>query len=371
MKVRILDTKALSMISPVALAAYIRGEGWTKSEKYGEHADIYTRDDGPELLLPRTNQLVDYVSVVSRLISILCEANGQNELALYRNLIGADQDVVKVRAFIPHNDGSIPINKGVEMVAQSREMLLAAACATKTPQSVYRAGANLEAAEYMKRVRLGQTEQGSFVVTMMAPVPPRLQHPLDQSWTIFDDEPYERQVTRRLVEALEASRDAAEMASSGDALVAFENAVSAGVSTNLCSAIAQLIDGSSGLEISVHWAKTRPTPEHQRCIHFSENDASVFKEAARTFLAREPILNTELFGTVHKLSRGEHEIEGQVIFKVDIDGKINSVSATLDEKNYSIAIHAHKNRNPVIIIGDLEKIKQRWRIAAPVVRELI
>ncbi len=371
MKVQILDAGTLAKVSPAALIAYVRSEGWTKLEEYGEHADVYVRDESPELVLPRTNQIVDYVSVVSRLISILCEVNDRDELTLYRGLIGADQDVVRVRALIPHNDGSIPINKGVEMVAQSREMLLAAACATKIPQAVYRAGADLEATEYIKRVRLGQTEQGSFIVTMMAPVPQVLQPVLDQSWTDFGDEPYERQVTRRLVEALEASRNATEMANSGDGFVAFESAVSKGISANLCSAIAQLIDDSGGLEVSVHWAKTRPTPEHRRSIRFSENDAGVFKEAARMFLAREPILNTKLFGTVNKLARGEREVEGQVTFKVDIEGKTNSVSATLDEKNYSVAIHAHKERNPVIITGNLEKIKQRWRITSPTVRELV
>ena len=371
MKARILDAGALAAISPAALAAYVRGEGWAKSDEYGQHADIYVGDDRPELVLPRTDRLTDYVAVVSRLIGILCEANGQDELALYRDLIGADQDVVRVRTFVSHDDGSVPLNEGVEMVAQAREMLLAAACATRAPQPVYRAGANREAAEYMKQVKLGQTEHGSFVVTMMAPVPPMLQPMLDQSWTSFDDEPYERQVTRRLVEALEASRDAAEKANCGDGASAFESAVSAGVSANLCDAIARLIEGSSGLEVSVSWAKTRPTPEHRRSIRFSESDAGAFKEAARTFLAREPRLDVKLFGAVHKLIRGEHEIEGQVTFKVDMDGKSQSVSATLDQRNYSVAIHAHEVRNPVIVTGDLERVKQRWRMTVASVRELV
>jgi len=111
----------------------------------------------------------------------------------------------------------------------------------------------------MRRVRLGQTEHGSFVVTMMTPVPPMLQYPLlDRTWVDFEEEPYERQVTRRLVGALEASRDAAEKVHSGDDATAFENAVSAGVSANLCNAVSKLLYGSSGLEISVSWAKTRP-----------------------------------------------------------------------------------------------------------------
>ena len=48
-------------------------------------------------------------------------------------------------------------------------MLLAAACAARNPQPFYRAGSNKEAMDYMRRVKLGQTEHGSFVVTLLCP----------------------------------------------------------------------------------------------------------------------------------------------------------------------------------------------------------
>ena len=370
MKTRILDTGALTAITPGALAAYVRDEGWTKTEAYGDHADIYAGENRPEIIVPRTDLLGDYASVVSRLIGIFGEMNSQDELAIYRDLIGADHDVVRVRAAGSEDDGSIFLDDGVEMVSQAREMLLAAACAAKVPQRVYRAGANREAAEYMKQVRLGQTEHGSFVVTLMAPVPPMLQLKFDDSWANLDDEPYERQVTRRLVLALEASRNAAERAHSGDGEGAFERAVGVGVSANLCDAVARLIEQSNGLEVSVSWAKTRPTPESRRSIRFSESDAGTFKEAARTFLAKEPEPDARLFGSVHKLTRDRNETEGHVTFKVDMDGKIKSVGSVLDQNNYSVAIRAHEARNPVILSGDLERVRQRWRVTNATVREL-
>ncbi len=370
MKTQILDAGALRAVPPAALAAYARGEGWAKTEAYRGHADIYVGEGRPEIVLPRTDRLADYASVVSRLIGIFGEVAEQDELSVYRDLVGADHDVVRVRAIGADDNGSVLLDQGVELVSQAREMLLAAACATTTTQPVYRAGANREAVEYMRQVRLGQTEHGSFVVTLMAPVLPMLQPVLDDSWADFDDEPYGRRVTRRLVRALEASRDAAEKAHSGDGAPAFERAVGDGVSANLCDAVARLIERSSWLEVSVSWARTRPTPESRRRILFSKSDAGAFKEAARTFRAREPKPDIRLFGSVHKLTRGEHEIEGQVTFKVDMDGKIQSVGAVLDQNNYSIAISAHEARNPVIVHGDLERAGQRWRVTNATVREL-
>ena len=62
-------------------------------------------------------------------------------------------------------------------------MLLSAACSLSNPQPLYRAGANKEAREYLKQVRMGQTEQGSFVITLLSPVvPPRMQLGLSSDW---------------------------------------------------------------------------------------------------------------------------------------------------------------------------------------------
>jgi excisionase family DNA binding protein len=97
MKARILDAEALKAISPGALAAYARGEGWGKTETYGTHADVYTGVQKPEIILPRTDRLADYAAVVSRLIDVFSKVNERDELSTYRDLVGADHDVVRDR----------------------------------------------------------------------------------------------------------------------------------------------------------------------------------------------------------------------------------------------------------------------------------
>jgi hypothetical protein len=371
-KAVILDPDALRAISPAALAAFARGEGWRKLEPYGAHADVYVGVDRPEIVLPRTDRLADYASTVSRLIEAFSSAAERDELATYRDLVGADRDVVRVRSFGADDDGSVSLDAGVKIVAQAREMLLAAACAVHSPQPLYRAGANKEAAEYMRRVRLGQTEHGSFVVTLLAPVPPQLQPQLslDDNWIAFEDEPMERMVTRRLIEALEASRSAAEMALSGE-VSAFDKVISSGVSANLCEAVAGLIDQSAGLDISVTWARTRPAPETFRRISFSQNDAEILKEVARIFRLKQPKPDVTLYGTVHKLKRDQDEFDGVVTLKAIIEDKLQSVQAVLDQANYRAAIKAHDEQKSIIITGDLERVGQRWQLTNGNIRELL
>ena len=383
MKAHILDTEALCAISPAAIAAFARSEHWNKVEGYGAHADVYAGPARPEIVVPRTDLVADYAAAVSRLIEVFAQCTDRDELAVYRDLVGADRDVVRVRVQGAESDGSVAVDAGVTIVAQARDMLLAAACAARAPQPVYRPGANREASDYMRRVKLGQTEHGSFVVTLLAPVPPLLEPPrgfpyasmwassnwAKPNWASLADEPLERMVTRRLMEALEASQRAVEMARSGDA-AAFEDAVAAGVSANLCEAVAGLIEQSDGLDISVTWARTRPTPETQRKVAFSAKDAEILKEAARTFRQRQPKSDVTLFGAVIKLKREQEEVEGVVVLKAMVDERPQPVSVILDQANYSVAVHAHAAKTPVIVTGDLERVRQRWQMTNANIREL-
>ncbi len=361
MKVRIRDTQALRAITPAALIAYARSEGWERLEGYGSHADVYAHPDRPELIIPRTDALADYASVVAELIAILGETSDRDEFAVYRDLLGADRDVIRVRAAGDANDGSVPLVDAEGLVTHTREMLLAAACAASTPRALYRAGANREANEYLQRVRLGQTEQGSFVVKLLAPVPPLLQQSLDPSWAPFEDEPYERKVTRRLMEALTACNKAAEQATT-DGMSAFQRVVRLGVSANLCEAVSSLIQHAHQLEVGVTWARTRPGAQIQQRVRFQLSMAEVLGEAARNFRAQHSRADMELFGPVYSLRREPKDIAGQIWIRALIDGKIQAVQTTLSEDSYSLAVQAHEQQLPVLIRGDLERVGQRWQL---------
>ena len=217
----------------------------------------------------------------------------------------------------------------------------------------------------MKQVRLGQTEHGSFVVTMMAPVPPLLQPMPDESWARFSDEPHERQVTRRLVQALEASRDAAELAHSGAGAPAFERAVADGVSANLCESLVELIGAFSSLDIRVTWARTCPERSSGAAIRFFEPDVQHLDAASRLFREFEPQPNAQLVGAVVRLRRAESDSDGNITLRAEVEGQPRSVTADLNPLDYSLAIQAHRDKAAIIATGTLERIGERWRLLNP------
>jgi hypothetical protein len=369
MKTRILDSESLSAVTPAALRAYASFEGWRKLEAYGQLSDVYNRvlgDRSVEVIIPATNALGDYASVVSQLISIFSRESGRDELAVFRDLTHADRDVIRVRSPDANDDGSITLNSGVLLIEQARNMLAASACSAIEPKTSFRTGKIQRANEYMDRVRLGQTEAGSFVVALLAPVPPTLS-PTSQSqfWPEIESEPYDRQVTRVFAQGLESAAHALTALNRGDDISAFESAVKFGLSANLCEAIAAIAENGNGADISVTWARTRPTPIERSQTKFSRSDAEPLREVARQFRLKEPRNDQMLFGVPTGLKRKGKQNLGRVTFTAMIDDKPRSVTVELIPAEYDIAVQAHKRRQPIVIIGDLIREGQRWHLRNP------
>ena len=371
MKASIQDRDALLAVSPAALSAYARAGGWSKAEPYGDFSDIYVAEGLPEIILPRTENLGDYANVVSTLIGIFARVADMDEFSLYRDLVTADRDVIRMRA-ADSDDGTVSMNEGVDFVRGASDVVLAAACSYHNPQPLYRARANREARDYLRQMRLGQTEQGSLVVTLLSPVvPPPMQLALDLGpEELPDGDVVERRITRHLSSALRAARKAIEGTVGGES-DAFAEVVEKGVSANLCEALDTMIMPFTTMDVSFVWARTRPMPRTREVIHFSNDDAPILREAARAFRQLGPRHDERLVGFVNILNRTEDQEEGKIRLQTEIDGKLQSVNAVLIQSEYARAITAHAEQATVIAEGDLERVGQRWNLRNARIRTII
>ena len=124
-------------------------------------------------------------------------------------------DLIRVRA--PSREaesGSLPLEQAVAFVERSRDLVLAAACAAITKRAYFATRKPTRATEYLSRVRMGQIERGSYVLTILSPVAPALASEGELPLDLEPPEPYERQVTRTLAEGLAAMERAARQAAS-------------------------------------------------------------------------------------------------------------------------------------------------------------
>lgn len=375
MKVSIQDKEALAAVSPSALLAYARADGWTKEETYGEHSDVYSREEAPEIIIPRTQHLGDYASVVSRLIEIFADVAGTDVLSLYRILMTIDRDVVRVRAVTEGGDGTVSLSAGVKLITGARDLVLATARSLHEPRSAYRGAPYRETKNYLRQVQLGQTEQGSFVVTLIGPLVPSSDRRESELRAVADDPPVARRMTERLAEALIAVRKAVDDAFEGDNnefsggdYTTFPDVVNHGVSANLCDALAMMIEPFCGIDVALSWARTRPSRKAGERIHFTTSDAPILHEAARRFRGHGPDQKPAIPGHIRRLRRDGPEALGNVTL-VDSGGR--SIQAVLNPRDYKRAVRAHGNDARVVMDGDLDGSGSKWRLRNPRIVKII
>ncbi len=137
--------------------------------------------------------------------------------------------------------------------------------------------------------------------------------------------------------------------------------MASGVSANLCEALVRIIEPFPALDINVSWARTRPTTT-SGTVRFGQSDAALLREAARLLRERAPKPDMRLHGFVRILEHGEKEADGTIRLRTEIDGQRQSVTAVLEQADYECAVQAHGDRVPVVLLGDLERAGQRWKL---------
>ena len=360
------ESPDLSPVTLRSLYAYLSSHGWQKIEPYGESGFVFGLENQPLELLVPSMVLSDYQRRIEEILQTLSEVEGRESLAILRDVSLSEYDLIRVRLPELAVSGSVPVSDGVSLFQESRNLLLAAACSASRPQRAYRAGRIQEATDYMNTVRFGQTEMGSFIVSLLSPVPPNLVGQLDMN-TGTPPEPFARKVTRKLVAGLRSAKSAVSLADHGGDIRAFEQNVPQGVSANLCDAIANLLDveNRQSFDVSVSWSLLREPPEGRAQIAFNRSDLSVLKEASRILKDRQERPDERLDGYVHSLARGQTQISGRVTLKAIVDGAMSSVRVDFSPSDYSRIVEAHNQRKVVSLEGDLRRDGQRWVLDNP------
>ena len=357
-------------VTPQGVRAYLAASGWKKLGRYhGNTGDVYCprKDDRESVLVPSSVEYADYVTRIIELADTLARVEKRHHSAVMKDLSLTEVDVIRVRVPLAHEDSSIAISAGVELLDESRKLLMAAACSAARPGRVFRAGRNRKAAAYIEQIRVGQTEPGSFVVNLLAPItesPTGAEVKEPQLGAKF-----KRKVTRMLVSGLSALREATELVNRGNRIREFERRIDEGISANLCEATTNLINAGSGVDVSVSWALAREQDRIERSerttVKFTPSDGQILEKAARRLRERKESSDERIEGHVSALAREHSDPEGRATIKAKVEGTWVSVKVDFSESEYRKITNAHARGRKVSIEGDLRREGQRWRLMKP------
>lgn len=373
MRATIRDHEALRSVRPTDLMTYLRSTGWHLTDQSNKAAYWEKASESDtanfEVLVPLRTEFGDFITRIAEILETLEVVETRSQLEIFNELITTSADVIRIQTHsrAGEDQGSLALEDGVIAYEKVREMILAAACATVTRRALFAKRKPELAMSYLRKVRLGQTERGSYVFTLISPVTPALRATSED--LIPAEEPFERRVVELLANALTATRDAAvASAVLGGDMAPFKNAIVHGVSANLFEAISGLSEasGNKPIEVRFSWARSRqPVANVPNRIGLTQDIFPAVKEAARVFRATEPQPDFELLGSVIALRREEGQTQGTITVLTTIGKHVKRVLVDLADENYNLAVRAHEERALILSYGDLEREGRNFRLKNP------
>jgi hypothetical protein len=363
-------------LQPLDVAAYLRARGWSLADEDARVAVWEKAPSAPddraaplELQQPLHSDWRDYPRRVQHLVETVSEAEGRRVEAVLRDMSSSTWDTMRVRAVAADADeGSLSVDDAGRLLTCIERVMLAGACAALRPQQrAYHSRKPAAAVEFVRALRVGQTERGSFVWTVQSRIPPQVPIGADEP------EPFARRAVRVAAEALCSLADAARRETAAGGLTAFEAAIPAGVSADLCEAVGLLEEPNSSLqrvEFQVSWALIRPAPPVPAPpATFARDALAVVKAAGRALRERLPVEDFELTGYVIELARAGDLDAGNATIAATIDGTPRKVAVALRDDDWRQAHAALGRRQRVTCEGLLRK--QRGGFSLESVRDFV
>ena len=368
MKVNIRDSEVLKRINPVDVSTYLASRSWQLINEIPNKASIWTYTDNTnnnefEILLPLNPQFKDFSNRISEVIATLEIVESKEQTTILENLQNVFSNIINLRLNDrDFYDGTIPINKGVDLHHNAKSLILSAACSSVESKPFFERNKPIQATKYLQKVRLGQPKIGSYILTIISP----LNKPKDNISEEYEQPSISQQFSNIVVVKLRDSLQFAKtyieyVIEERETIQASEEIISNGVTANLCEALTAINSSGNnqGVEINFNWSPVVNETLSQTAIKFDPSMLLRVEELGKK-LREYSSPDYELIGNVTKLQRKISEDMGTVTVEAVIDGKNRNVQVHLGDVWYLRASQAHAQRHFITCRGDLRRDGQSY-----------
>lgn len=353
-----LSVETLMRVSPRDAQGYVRSHGWVQGQRAGSLM-VYNRVEAGSLdqvLVPMDTTRSDYTDRVLDVVEKLASFEARPAGRVLVDLLNYDADVLRYRVISSRAErGTLPLTQAIELLNGAKQSLLAAAHSAILRKRHHPRLNRTDAVQLLDACQMGQTERGSFVVTISCP----LHAPgLDQGDFVGDDRPFARRATSLLVRALTELNNAIEENRVNSVVDQTEPLVSA----NLCDALLKMrpADETGTLEFMPSWASSAPMVDDSlsRSVVLSADKFTSIEDVYRQLRPIEGTTAKPWIAFVDELKGTEGEEgtrEGDVVFTLFDDDELVRAKASLRAAEYQIAYEAHSPTRPLFVYGQLSR----------------
>ncbi len=373
----------LAALRPGDVQSYLLSRGWVADRQGSPRLGTLFRHPSipdAEALLPLDRDLGDYILRMADIVLVVSAVENRSVWEVLNDLSGPPSDVLRLRVAASESSlGNLPLEEGIKLFRGGRDILWAAAHGTLRPQALHPQHDLRPVEEFLGECRLGQTERGSFVATILAPVPPQVQRLLNLQHEEGEEEtePFARRVTIRLMSSLDFIRQSI-LAGEEERIL---DGVSRGVSANLCDALVMMKPpgDQSQLDIQMDWARTRPIPGAAvaKRVSFGKESFQAIEEVGRQLRKRAKAQPERLTGKIVELRTAFRslldDVAGRVVLKTELKGNMAWVKVALGQDDYRRACDAHRDGRRVAVTGiiDYEARAKHFELSDPQASEVL
>ena len=361
--------KLTKKINPFSFAKYLKDTGWTQFQTKRTYIKVFqnTKLNGDffQVTIPMEQSLSDYQEAMYTAIETVAFVEGQSAEQLLLFLLNPNTDILKIR--LDRSDveaGNILFDDAIRIYENAKKLIAATAQDILHPKKYHQGRCDDAISQFIGNCKFGQTEIGSYVVSVVCPFAELDESERYKQLSIFSEEDQcadslTRKVTNRImsnVSFIKRTIDDGDYSKLSD---------SDNISANFYDALSglNLNQDNTNLEFIAQWS---PAVKKNRagCDRIMLSSSYYEPISAATSQLRESVsTKTKILGRIKKLEScpdPEKRNTGKItiVYLNDAD-KPHTITANLNKADYEKAIEAHGHGNHVEIIGDITNSGKR------------
>lgn len=359
-------------ISPLAFAKYLKDTGWEQFKSKRAYIKIFQyekNDDFFQVIVPTEKKLSDYKEAMYKAVETVAVAENKSVEQVMLYLLNPNTDILKIRLEKSTVEaGNILVDDAIRMYENAKKLLAATALDILHPKKYHQGRMDECVLKFLSNCRFGQTEIGSYVVSVVCPFAELDENEDYKQLSIFSDgeqcaNSLTRQVTSRVMENISFIKnqiDTGEL----DKLILQDNDKI--ISANFYEALGGLNLDSDGADVEFI-AEWSPIVKNTGCAKdriLLTHDYYQPIETTIGKLKEETNKSTKIIGKIKKLESSpdvqKRKIGKITVVYLDENDKPKTVTANLNKNEYDKAIKAHERGCHIEIIGEVSSGKRSF-----------
>ncbi len=357
-------------INPLSFSKYLKDTGWNLFPSKKTYVKIYQyekEEDFFQVVIPMEKQLADYKEAMYKAVETVAKVEKKSVEQVMLYLLNPNTDILKIR--LDRKDietGSILFDDAIRMYENAKKLLAATALDILHPKKYHQGRTDDAVLQFLSGCRFGQTEIGSYVVSVVCPFADLDEKEGYKQLSIFSDEEQcanslTRQVTNRVMDnifQIKKHIDEGDL----DGLLSKEG--DGTISANFYEALTGLSLDTEGanVEFIAEWSPTVENRHGVRNRVLLTHDYYQPIETAVGKLKEKTNSSTKILGRINKLESSPDVAkrkEGKItVVYLDENDKKKITTVQLEKKDYDKAIEAHEKGLYVEIVGSLTSGKR-------------